>query len=103
MLERPLMEGGEATGTVMPIYQLLQVEDMFLDSHLTAEIYGKRHDVAKADTRHRPGELVDLVEVINIMPFFELYDRLNGKRNGDCWSDDEDFSDIAVHVQMMMK
>ena len=62
----------------------MQVEDMFLDSCLIAEIYGKGHDVAKADTRHRLGELV---EVVNILPFFEIYDRLNGERNGECLSD----------------
>ena len=65
--------------TARPIYQLFQVDDMFLDSRLVAEIYGKGHDVAKADTRHRPGELVD---IINILPFFELYDRLNGVKTG---------------------
>ena len=94
--ERPLTKGGEATGTIRPIYRLMQVEDMFLDSRLIAEIYRKGHDVAKADTWHRPGELV---EVVNILPFFEIYDRLNGERNGECLSDDKDFSDIAAHVQ----
>ena len=67
--ERPLIDGGGATGTVRPIYQLMQVEDMFLDSRLIAEIYRKGHDVAKADTWHRPGELV---EVVNMVPFFEM-------------------------------
>ena len=92
------MKGGEAMVTVRPIYRLMQVEDMFLDSHLIAEIYGKGHDVTKADTRHRPGELV---EVVNIMPFFELYYRLNGERNGECLSDNEDFSDIAARMQSL--
>ena len=56
--------------------------------------------MAKADTWHRPGELV---KDVNIIPLNELYVRLNGERDGDDWSDDEDFSDIAVHVQMLMK
>ena len=60
---------------------------MFLDSCLIAEIYEKGHDVAKADTQHRPGELV---EVFNILPLLEIYNRLNGERNGECLSDDED-------------
>ena len=77
--EKPLMEGGVATGTVRPIYQLIQVEDLFLDSCLIAEIFGKGHDVAKADTRHRPGELVENVSVV---PFYEIYDRLNGETKG---------------------
>ena len=94
------MEGGVATGTVRQIYQLFQVKDMFLDSRFIAEIYGKGHDVAKADIRHRPGELV---RDINIIPLNELYVRLNGKRDGDDWSDDEDFSDITVNMQMLMK
>ena len=98
--ERPLMKGGVATGTVRQIYHLFQVEDMFFDSRLIAETYGKGHDVAKADTQHRMGELV---RDLNIIPLNELYVRLNGKRDGEDWSDDEDFSDIAVHMQMMMK
>ena len=76
----------------------MQVEDMFLDSHIIAEIFRKGHDVAKADTRHKPGELV---ENINVVPFFETYNRLNGERNGEYWSNDEDFSDIAAHVQSL--
>ena len=71
---------------------------MFLDSRLIAEIFGKGHDVAKADTRHRPGELV---ENISVVPFYEIYDRLDAKRNGTYWSDEEDFSDIAAHVQSL--
>ena len=94
------MEGGVATGTVRQIYQLYQVEDMFFDSRLIAEIHGKGHDVAKADTWHRPGELV---RDLNIIPLNKLYIRLNGKRDGEYWSKDEDFSDIAVNMQMLMK
>ena len=46
------MVRGEAVGLVWPSYQLMQVEDMFLDSCLVTEIFGKGHDVAKADTQH---------------------------------------------------
>ena len=42
----------------------MQVKDMFLDSRLIAEIFGKGHDVAKADTQHRLGELVENVSVV---------------------------------------
>ena len=98
--EWPLMEGGVATGTVRQIYRLYQVEDMFFDSCLIAEIHGKGHDVAKADTWHRPGELV---RDLNIIPLNKLYIRLNGERDGEYWSKDEDFSDIAVNMQMLMK
>ena len=98
--ERPLMEGGVATGTVRQIYRLYQVEDMFFDSRLIAEIHGKGHDVAKADTWHRPGELV---RDLNIIPLNKLHIRLNGERDGEYWSKDEDFSDIAVNMQTLMK
>ena len=73
---------------------------MFFDSRLIAEIYGKGHDVAKVDTQHRTGELV---RDLNIIPLNELYIRLNGKRDGEYWSEDEDFHDTTVHMQMMMK
>ena len=53
---------------------------MFFDSRLIAEIYGKGHDVAKADTRHRLGELE---RDLNIIPLNELYIRLNGERPGN--------------------
>ena len=77
------------------------MDDMFLDSRLIAEIYGKGHDVAKADTRHRPGVLVR--EADAVPPLGELYHRLNDDRNGDYWSEDEDFSDIAFHMQDLLK
>ena len=95
------MEGGVATGAARPIYQLFQIEDMFLDSRLIAEIYGKGHDVAKTDTRHRPGVLVR--EADAVPPLHELYYRLNGERDGKYWSEDEDFWDIAFHMQELLK
>ena len=69
--------------------------------YYTPEIYGKGHDVAKADTRHRPGVLVR--EADAVPPLNELYHRLNGERNGDYWSEDEDFWDIAFHMQDLLK
>ena len=95
------MEGEVATGAGRPVYQLFQIDDMFLDSHLIAEIYRKGHDVAKADTRHRPGVLVR--EADAVPPLNELYYRLNGERGGEHWSEDEDFSDIAFHMQELLK
>ena len=32
---------------VQPSFQLIQVEDMFLDSHVVAQIFGKGHDVTR--------------------------------------------------------
>ena len=95
------MKGEVATGAGRPVYQLFQIDDMFLDSRLIAEIYGKGHDVAKADTRHRPGVLVR--EADAVPPLNELYYRLNGERNGEYWSEDEDFWDIAFHMQELLK
>ena len=100
-VERPPREGEVTAGAGRPVYQLLQMDDMFLDSRLIAEIYGKGHDVAKADTRHRPGVLVR--EADAVPPLGELYHRLNDDRNGDYWSEDEDFWDIAFHMQELLK
>ena len=47
-VERPPKEGEVTAGAGRPVYQLFQIDDMFLDSCLIAEIYGKGHDVAKA-------------------------------------------------------
>ena len=100
-MERPPMKGEVVTGAGRPVYQLFQIDDMFLDSRLIAEIYGKGHDVDKADTRHRPGVLVR--EADAVPPLNELYHRLNGERNGEYWSEDEDFWDIAFHMQELLK
>ena len=90
------MVRGEAVGLVQPIYQLMQVEDWFLDSCLIAEIYRKGHDVAKADTQHGRGELVNNVDGV---PFDEIYDRLDAMRRGESCNDEDDFSQLAAQMQ----
>ena len=57
--------------------------------------------MAKADTRHRPGVLVR--EADAVPPLNELYHRLSDERNGGYLSDDEDFWDIAFHMQDLLK
>ena len=83
-------------GLVRPSHQLLQVEEVFLDSHLITEIFGNGHDVAKADTKH--GRL-GLVDKVHGVPFYEIYDRLDGMRRGKSCDDEEDFSQLAAQMQ----
>ena len=96
--EKPLMVRGEAVGLVWPSYRLMQVEDMFLDSRLIAEIYGKGRDVAKADTWHGQEELVNKVSGV---PFDEIYDRLDAMRTGESCDDEDDFGQLAAQMQSL--
>ena len=88
------MVRGEAVGLVWPSYQLMQVEDMFLDSCLITEIFGKGHDVTKADTQHGWEGLVKKVDGV---PFDEIYYRLDAMRKGEM--SEEDFSRLAAQMQ----
>ena len=90
------MVRGEAVGLARLIYQLMQVKDMFLDSCLITEIFGKGHGVTKADTQHGQE---GLVKKVNGVPFDEIYDRLDAMRRGESCNDEEDFSQLEAQMQ----
>ena len=74
---KPLMLRGEAVGIVRPRYWLIQVKDIFLDSCLIAQIFGKGHDVTKADMQHG---WEGVMRKVDGAPFNEIYQRLDAKR-----------------------
>ena len=66
----------EAVGPVQWSFQLIQVEDIFLDSHLIAKLMGKGHDVTKGDIPH---SWFGVIQGVIRLPFDILYRKLATK------------------------